>query len=186
VHRRIFLCGRERIGQAPDLVRRNRFVVRTVDHERLRRNLRNAIGENRAAHARFGRRDAAAVERRERRDLRAEFGGSEKREPATHTEPDGRVGRVFDGIVRVEVRDGRANVAEKSLVADLHDLFHDGLEIVVAEHVASIEIRRECGIAECGEPLALAPHVVVEAERLHVQQHARIGAAAARQREVTA
>jgi len=186
VHRRIFLCGRERIGQAPDLIGRNPVVVRAVDHERLRRNLRNAIGENRAAHARFGRRDAAAVERRERRDLRAEFGGREKREPATHTEPDGCVGRVLDGIVRVEVCDGRANVAEKSLVADLHDLFHDGLEIVVAEHVAAIEIRRECGIAERGESLALALHVVVEAERLHVQQHARIGAVAARQREVTA
>jgi len=186
VHRRIFLCRRERIGQASDLVGRNRFVVRAVNHQRFRGDLRNAIGENGAPHARFGRRDAAAVERCERRDLRAELGGREEREATAHAEAHGGISLVFDRIVRVEERDGRANVGEESRVADLHDFLHDGLEVVVAEHVAAIEIGRERGVAERGEPIAFALDVVVEPECLHVEQDGGMRAAAARQREIAA
>jgi len=186
VHGRIFLRARERFGHARDLAGRDRFVVGSVEQEKLGFDVRHALREYGASETRRLRRDAAAVKRNRRGDFRAELGGGQEREPAAHAKPDDAVGIVTRRFVRVQIRERRSHVREKSGVSDRLDPPRDWFEVSVRKDVSAIEIRRERDVSEPGQPVALSAQIGVESERFHVHEDGRMGSAAVRDCEITA
>jgi len=88
--------------------------------------------------------------------------------------------------VRVEERKRRADVGKKSIVADALNFLRDLRKLVVRIDLAAVEVGRKRDVSERSQPVAFALHIIVESERLHVEQHRGMGTGAGRDGEIPA